>query len=643
MRNIIKEIAIFNEDGDKRNIILKDGLNIITGDSKTGKSALIEIVDYCLFSSRSSIPKGKITEFAYLYVVIFQVDSFYIVVGRHAFGNSNHNSAYLKVETSFERIDNIKFEYFSELSLKPIKNNVQTDFEELIGLSFNQLEQEYEKTSKLSIRDTVSFLFQHQNLIANKHALFYRFDDINKRNRVIKAMPVLLGCVDAEYYDLIKQKEVISRKIFHEKKIIENFDIKDEDDTKRLRDSIQLYYSHIGETLAEGLSKPKLISIGQNLPFPPTIIPDQTKAFDKIVQLEDEKEKLVEEKLEIERSLSNLLSNNSDGYEYADILVNTYSKQKYNNANIKQICCPLCNNLVDELNNNITQLESAKENLIDELSKISSFSKDNSRIITRLKERKTEIDYKIRSITRNINELSKNTEEYEKIKSKRDQIVYMKGVITTTINSIGQNNIHEYDKLLEGLKKQLGDIEIALKKYSYINTFKEATEKTLKGIMDRIAEKLDFEEELKPIDFYFDIDKFIFKHKHKGDEIRLDEMGSGANWLACHLSIMLSFLQLSCENEKSVIPTFLMLDQPSQVYFPRTTIKGNMDNEELEKYDDNIQQVRKIFKVLDSEIELISKSCGFKPQIIVLEHANDSDFEKFIIKEWDKSKGQGLI
>ena len=92
--------------------------------------------------------------------------------------------------------------------------------------------------------------------------------------------------------------------------------------------------------------------------------------------------------------------------------------------------------------------------------------------------------------------------------------------------------------------------------------------------MDRICDKLDFEEELKPINLHFNIEDFSFYHKHKNDKIRLDEMGSGANWLASHLSIFLSFLYLNTKNEKSVIPSFLILDQPSQVYFPRTAKKS---------------------------------------------------------------------
>ena len=48
MKSFIKAIIIFDENDEKRSVPLEQGVNIITGQSKTGKSALVEIIDYCL-------------------------------------------------------------------------------------------------------------------------------------------------------------------------------------------------------------------------------------------------------------------------------------------------------------------------------------------------------------------------------------------------------------------------------------------------------------------------------------------------------------------------------------------------------------------------------------------------------------------
>ena len=55
----ILDIVLYAEGWGPRILSLKPGkLNIITGDSSTGKSALIEIVDYCFGSGSFNIPHG---------------------------------------------------------------------------------------------------------------------------------------------------------------------------------------------------------------------------------------------------------------------------------------------------------------------------------------------------------------------------------------------------------------------------------------------------------------------------------------------------------------------------------------------------------------------------------------------------------
>ena len=81
MKSYIKSIIIFDENGEKRVVPLEQGVNIITGESKTGKSALVEIIDYCFCSTRCTVPKGKITEFAHLYVLVMLIGNIFLQHG----------------------------------------------------------------------------------------------------------------------------------------------------------------------------------------------------------------------------------------------------------------------------------------------------------------------------------------------------------------------------------------------------------------------------------------------------------------------------------------------------------------------------------------------------------------------------------
>lgn len=57
----LHEIIIYSHDGRKRPLPLHAGkVNIITGASKTGKSALVDIVDYCFGSKECRVPEGPI-------------------------------------------------------------------------------------------------------------------------------------------------------------------------------------------------------------------------------------------------------------------------------------------------------------------------------------------------------------------------------------------------------------------------------------------------------------------------------------------------------------------------------------------------------------------------------------------------------
>ena len=101
MKSYIKSIIIFNENGEKRIVPLKQGVNIITGESKTGKSALVEIIDYCLCSTRCTIPKGKITEFAYLYALVMHIDGSSYIVARYT-GDNMYKMHFIKESYDFD-------------------------------------------------------------------------------------------------------------------------------------------------------------------------------------------------------------------------------------------------------------------------------------------------------------------------------------------------------------------------------------------------------------------------------------------------------------------------------------------------------------------------------------------------------------
>jgi hypothetical protein len=120
--------------------------------------------------------------------------------------------------------------------------------------------------------------------------------------------------------------------------------------------------------------------------------------------------------------------------------------------------------------------------------------------------------------------------------------------------------------------------------------------------------------------------KFVNQGSSKSDF--LWEIGSGENWMAYHLAAILAlhgvFLRRDSRNP---VPTFLVIDQPSQVYFPSDTfqeiveegdVKGQPDSARAKRHLDDLESTRQIFRALARA----HKSFNARLQIIVLDHAD---------------------
>lgn len=71
-------------------------VNVITGASRTGKSAIIPIIDYCLASSDCFIPIDIIRDYASWYGIVFQTDTEQILISREVpYGNKVSNNFYI--------------------------------------------------------------------------------------------------------------------------------------------------------------------------------------------------------------------------------------------------------------------------------------------------------------------------------------------------------------------------------------------------------------------------------------------------------------------------------------------------------------------------------------------------------------------
>lgn len=99
----------------------------------------------------------------------------------------------------------------------------------------------------------------------------------------------------------------------------------------------------------------------------------------------------------------------------------------------------------------------------------------------------------------------------------------------------------------------------------------------------------------------------------------MSRTGGVENHLAYHLSALLALHIFSIKNDRP-IPRFLLIDQPTQVYFPSKQVYQNTDGsiQKTAEADADITAVQRLFELL---YNLTKKEApGF--QLIVTEHAN---------------------
>jgi len=79
------EIILYHHDGRTRRVEFAPGaLNIVTGESATGKSALLTIVEYCLGRSTMLVPVGPISTTVAWYGALWQLEGTRAFVARPA-------------------------------------------------------------------------------------------------------------------------------------------------------------------------------------------------------------------------------------------------------------------------------------------------------------------------------------------------------------------------------------------------------------------------------------------------------------------------------------------------------------------------------------------------------------------------------
>ncbi|MCK4817120.1 AAA family ATPase, partial [bacterium] len=201
MKFYIKKIILWLNNGKIRDITFQPNkVNVITGDSSTGKTEILDIIDYCLFASESKISEGIVNENIAWYGLLFNINDKKYTIARKSLTEGTVSDEYYF--SSEGEVPNKVELNNTEGAIKSIlETEFRIDSNVVIPYGSNLIK----LGSKISLRYFFIFNTISVNIIENDTGVF--FDKQNKA-RYRDALPRIFDlAVGIENIENILKKE----------------------------------------------------------------------------------------------------------------------------------------------------------------------------------------------------------------------------------------------------------------------------------------------------------------------------------------------------------------------------------------------------------------------------------------------------
>lgn len=633
----IRELILWpRDDREPRRVPFELGkVNVISGASKTGKSAVIPIIDYCLGSDRCAIPVGVIRDSCTWFGVLIDTLEGQKLLARREPGDQQQTGDMFVIEAPIVEVP-------QSISEKNTTATIVKDMlNRLAGLTNLKFEPDSENSfkSRPGFRDLMAFVMQPQNIVANPDVMFFKADTTEHREKLKTIFPYVLQAVNA---DTLAARAEVDRlqKILRRK----------ESELAAAMVAINTWKAE-AQTWVSKASEYGLVPPGTDAPV------DWGELLDLLRVVSKETFRQVTPSLEgIEGALKRLSAlraeeaNNAgelseNRQRLSEVLRLIESSQSYSGAlrvqrdrlSISSWLRQLAEESTDPVlalgsdgRGKVLELCTTLDGLEVQLRTFPTMSDALGKEQVRLRGRIEEAIGKLNRTRTEIVELERISAEARAVSYRADQIERFLGRLEQALvlydradtNAELRDEIRMLTEQILALRGGISDGEIARRMAIAV--------KSIEGTAARIIPKLDAEWPEAPIEL--EVKDLTIKVLNKGRADYLWEVGSGANWLAYHVAVTLSLQAFFLAQTFHPVPALLIYDQPSQVYFPKRL--AGAEEVEGELRDEDVAAVRKVFVALADEVAKVDG----RLQIIVLDHAHEDVWggidKVSLIAEW---------
>lgn len=652
MRMTIKAIVLWpkKEAEEPRIVRFKAGvINVITGDSQTGKSALISIVDYCLGSHKCAIPVGRIRNTTEWFGVLLQLDRSEMLLARREPGSHIQTSDMYMAEAS-------KVEIVKRPRKVCTTDAVVNRLNQLAGLSSLELSADPERISfgsRPSFRDMAAFEFQPQHIIANPYTMFFKADTYEHQEKLKHVFPLVLGAIDSEALELRRELKSLEKEI---------------DTRKRELDSRRKAVGNwLGEIRAHFTTARELGLLSDAPPASPEWSPQDylkwlrnvpERASRQPIRVDaDATQKAVREQVELKKEEGEIahaiglrrrqllqmekLSHSALSYQSAlRVQERRTDSIGWFEEKVGEVAeCPFCG----------SEHKSAR----GELDRLVKVAQQVKKVAGNVHETTQILDREMAGIRDELRELGNRQgivrKHHEMLEAKSNEFGREQDLLRQRFRFVGQleQALQQFVAIQEDsdLARKVQDLAVRIEQIR--RQLDRVSEKQrLDGVLTRLthaighyAGLLDIERPDDPA--RLDITNLTLQVvSPDGRKDYLWEIGSGANWMGYHVATLLALHEQFNSLDRSPVPEFLFIDQPSQVYFPEGLEDGDGKVPRGVSTDD-IAKVQMVFKALS---EAIKRTKG-RLQVIVIDHAGEITWKGVPgvnrIERW--RKGEKLI
>lgn len=591
MKFAIDTITLWSHRAETRQLHFKRGkVNVLTGGSHRGKSAILDILDYCFLGSSHKIPLDIINDNTSWYGLTFAInDKNYTVARQSPNGNAVSSEIY------FSSIGSIPEQPVSNIAIEELKLILEAEFhiDEAVRLAYGG--GALKSGSKVSFRYFFLFNTISEDIITSRDTYFDKQNEDRYREALPRIFDLAMGIDTLQNIANREKKEKLERELFKEQRRSTRIETGRTDFDNELR-------KIAAQALAFGLPvvNERLLSSDT---LKTSLLEARTSDNEDVLHQHSQ---VSAEIFDLDRRLRKLRLLSSEVKRYKNQSAQTYDSLIPITEIVAQSEYIVKSSIFDEL---IASLRS-------DLSAVKKVVQRNQPVEVQVRAIKNRLLEERAELVRKLGALPDTPVSFETEKQKWLFVGEAIGRLETLFPS-SPENAESQSNIADSLQSQIANIkveDVQTKRDAVLSLINEIARTLLMRTGDALYNYSAWHPE------------FVYNEKRlrlrKPLSSVIENVGSSSNHMFMHLLHFLSLHAVALVERSPFIPAFLIIDQPSRPYYPSEV---PMDGIQLKSEDGEL--VRVAFKLLDEFVDEMRETHSQEFQMIVFEHVNADAFQ----------------